>query len=188
LRPQAARALLVCALAAAFALPRDAHGQGALTQPEALRLAFPAPAQIERRTAYLDESQVVMAKKLAGGNIEFPHRVITYYAGVRGKQVTGVAYFDSHRVRTLSEVLMIVVGRANEIQRIEVLRFGEPPEYKASPAWLDQFDGEKLDHDLSLKRGIVNMTGATLSSVAVTNAARRVLALHAVIQPFGKAQ
>lgn len=174
--------------AAAFALPCDAHGQGTLTQEEALRLAFPAPAQIERRTAYLDESQVAEARKLAGGNIEFPHRVVTYYVGVEGGSAVGAAYFDSHRVRTLGEVLMIVVGRAGEIQRIEVLRFGEPPEYKSSPAWLDQFDGEKLGPDLSLKRGIVNMTGATLSSVAVTNAARRVLALHAVIQPFGKAR
>jgi Na+-translocating ferredoxin:NAD+ oxidoreductase RnfG subunit len=187
-RPQAARRLVMPALlvvVAALGFARSAHGQGTLTQEEALRLAFPAPAQIERRTAYLDEAQVVEARKLAGGSIEFPHRVVTYYAGMRGGNVVGVAYFDSHRVRTLSEVLMIVVGSAGEIQRIEVLRFSEPPEYKASPAWLDQFDGQNLDPDLSLKRGIVNMTGATLSSIAVTNAARRVLALHAVIQPFG---
>jgi len=174
--------------AAALALPRGAHGQGTLTQEEALRLAFPAPAQIERRTAYLDEAQVAQAQKLAGGNIEFPHRVVTYYAGMRGSNASGAAYFDNHRVRTLGEVLMIVVGQAGEIQRIEVLRFGEPPEYRSSPAWLDQFDGQKLGPALSLKRGIVNMTGATLSSIAVTNAARRVLALHAIIQPFGKPQ
>jgi Na+-translocating ferredoxin:NAD+ oxidoreductase RnfG subunit len=181
-----ARSLLVAA--ALLALPRDGQGQGTLTQEEALRLAFPAPAHIERRTAYLDEAQLSHAKKLAGGGIEITQRVITYYEGKRADAVTGVAYFDSHRVRTVGEVLMIVVGRGDEIQRIEVLRFSEPPEYKASGAWLEQFDDKKLGPDLSLKRGIVNMTGATLTSVAVTNAARRVLALHAVIQPFGKAR
>lgn len=182
--------ILSCSLmlVAALASARSAQGQGTLTQDQALRLAFPAPARIERRTAFLDDSQIAEAKKLAGGGIELPHRVITYYVAVNDGRVTGAAYFDSHRVRTLGEVLMIVVGPAAEIRRIEVLRFAEPPEYKVSGAWLDQFDGEKLGPGLSLKKGIVNMTGATLTSVAVTNAARRVLALHAVIQPFGNLQ
>jgi Na+-translocating ferredoxin:NAD+ oxidoreductase RnfG subunit len=173
--------------AAAFALPCNARGQGTLTQQEALRLAFPAPMQIERRTAYLDDAQIARAKQLAGRDVEFGQRVVTYYAGVRDGKVTGIAYFDAHRVRTLPEVLMIVVGQTGEIQRIEVLKFNEPPEYRASQRWLDQFDHDTLGPDLSLKRGIVNMTGATLTSTAVTSAARRVLALDAVIRPFGNA-
>ncbi|MGQ0813056.1 MAG: FMN-binding protein [Gemmatimonadota bacterium] len=163
-----------------------AQAQGTLTRDEALRLAFPAPVQIERRTAYLDEGQVAQAKRLAGSGVEVAQRVVTYYRGVRNGEVAGVAYFDTHRVRTLNEVVMIVVDTNSQIQRIEILRFAEPPEYKASERWLDQFDNEKLTPNLSLKRDIVNMTGATLTSRAVTNAARRVLALHAVIQPFGR--
>ena len=165
-----------------------AEAQATITQDEALRLAFPAPARVERRSAYLEEAQIAQARKLAGNNAEITQRVVTYYVGRHGASVKGVAYFDSHRVRTVGEVVMIVVGPANEIQRIEILRFSEPPEYKASSAWLDQFDQKTLTPALSLKRGIVNMTGATLTSVAVTSAVRRVLALHAVIQPIAKAQ
>ncbi|HEX6106552.1 MAG TPA: FMN-binding protein, partial [Gemmatimonadales bacterium] len=96
----------------------------------------------------------------------------------------GVAYFDSHRVRTLNEVLMIVVEPDDRIRSIEVLRFAEPPEYHASEAWLRQFEGRGLTPELSLKSAIPNMTGATLTSHAVTRAARRVLALHQRIGPF----
>lgn len=178
--------LLIPVVVAALAFTANAHAQGTLSQEEALRLAFPAPVQIERRTAYLDEAQVRQAKSLAGAGVDITQRVVTYYRGARGGNAVGVAYFDMHRVRTLNEVVMIVVNPGGAVQRIEVLRFAEPPEYKASERWLDQFDGKRLTPELSLKKDVVNMSGATLTSNAVTKAVRRVLALHAVIQPFGK--
>lgn len=175
------RAVLLAVLVQAH--PAAARAQSSITQEEALTLAFPTPARIERRTAYLDDAQAAAAARFAGA--EIPQRVVTYYVGTRAGVPAGVAYFDSHRVRTLGEVLMIVVGTDNAVLRIEVLRNLEPHDYHAPRTWLDQFKAKKLDADLSLKRGIVNITGATLTSNAVTNATKRVLALHAVIQPFG---
>lgn len=115
-------------------------------------------------------------------------RVVSYYVAMRGRKPVGVAYFDSHRVRTLNEVVMVVVephdSGLDRIRSIEVLRFAEPPEYHASDAWLDQFKGRSLNPKLSLKQSIANMTGATLTSTAIVRAARRVLAAHARIRPF----
>jgi hypothetical protein len=118
-------------------------------------------------------------------------RVITYYVAKRSGMPVGVAYFDSHRVRTLNEVLMIVVvpkasgsAQRDRIQSIEVLRFAEPPEYHASDAWLHQFKGRSLSPELSLKGSIANMSGATLTSTAIVRAARRVLAIHQRIDPL----
>jgi len=145
--------------------PAGVRAQSTLTQQEALRLAFPAPLQIERRTAYLSEAQLSGAAQLAGG--------------------VAVAYFDVHRVRTLNEVVMVVVAPGGVVRRVEILKFLEPHEYRASRPWLDQFAGKRLNQELSLKRGIANMTGATLTANAVTSAVRRVLALHSVIAPFG---
>jgi len=156
-----------------------------LTQDEALRLAFPAPLTIERRTAYLDGAQLAKARQLAGEKVDVAQRVVTYYAAVRNGAVTGVAYFDAHRVRTLTEVVMVQVAPGDIVQRVEILKFLEPPEYRASKPWLGQFNGKRLTESLSLKRDIANMTGATITSNAVTNAVRRVLALHQVIAPFG---
>lgn len=158
--------------------------QSRLTVPEALRLAFPEPAEVERRTAFLDEAQLSEARALAGEDVEINQSVVTYYIGWRADGMMGVAYFDSHKVRTMPEVLMIVVSPEARIERIETLKFSEPPEYLAKDSWYEQFDGKKLKEDLSLKGSIINMAGATLTSVAVTRAARRVLALHQVIRPF----
>lgn len=46
--------------------------------------------------------------------------------------------------------------------------------------WYHQCDGEDLDDDLSLKRDIRPVTGATLTARATTEAVRRVLAIHQV--------
>lgn len=75
-------------------------------------------------------------------------------------------------------------GGGDQIRSIEVLRFAEPPEYEASGIWLDQFEGKRLSQELSLKRAITNMSGATLTSKAIVSAARRVLAIHQRIHPF----
>jgi Na+-translocating ferredoxin:NAD+ oxidoreductase RnfG subunit len=164
--------------------PGVAQTQVRLTQEDALRLAFPEPASVERRTAFLNESDVARASELAGSGVEVDQRVVTYYVGSNGDGPLGVAYFDAHRVRTLPEVLMIVVTPDSKVERIEILKFMEPPDYIVPESWLDQFDGRQLSDELEVKGSIVNMTGATLTSRAVTSAARRVLALHQVIEPL----
>ncbi|MCM2316780.1 MAG: FMN-binding protein, partial [Thermoanaerobaculia bacterium] len=66
--------------------------------------------------------------------------------------------------------------------RIEILSFSEPEDYLPKPRWIDQLDGKKLDDELSLKRAIRPISGATLSGRAIVNASRKVLAIHRVIQ------
>lgn len=162
-----------------------------LSLQEALKSAFPPPAVVERRTAFLSDKDVEMIQAAAGPDTPLTQRVVSYYLGRRNGTPVGVAYFDSHRVRTLNEVVMIVVEpqdsgsrRGGRIRSVEVLRFAEPPEYHATDAWLDQFKGKPLSPELSLKRSIANMTGATLTSNAIVRAARRVLAIHERIRPF----
>jgi hypothetical protein len=171
---------------AASGAVRPSFAQG-LTQDEALRLAFPSPAAIERRTAFLSDAQLDSARALAGRGVEIDQRIVTYYVGNQAGATLGVAYFDSHRVRTLKEVVMVVVAPAGAVRQVEILRFAEPPEYKATEPWLAQFGGHALSPDLSLKEGIANLTGATLTSNAVVACVRRVLALHALIHPLAPA-
>lgn len=165
----------------AAASPADGSAQVLLTQDEALRLAFPEPAEIERRTAYLDEDQLARIEEETG---QAPQStIVTYYVGRADGRPLGVAYFDVHRVRTLPEVLMIVVDPAARVERIEVLRFSEPPEYQAPAGWLERFEDRPLV-DLARKNAVAGMTGATLTSRAVAEAVRRTLALHAFLDPL----
>lgn len=158
-----------------------------ITQDEALRLAFPAPASIERRTAFLSVEQLGQAEQLAGPGVRIASPVVTYYQGrAADGRLLGTAYFDAHRVRTLTEVLMIVVSPDGEIDRIEVVRFYEPPEYRPDARWLRLLYGRPLDDALALKGAVPNLAGATLTARAAVEAARRVLAVHQVIAGGGR--
>lgn len=151
-----------------------------LTPEEALKLAFPG-ATVERRTAYLTAAQQQAARKLSGDE-ELPSALATYYTGTKEGKLVGTAYFDTHTVRTMPETIMVVVDPAGAIARIEVLSFSEPEEYLPRAHWYEQFQGKPLDDELSLKRAIRPVTGATLTARATTDAARRVLALYRVLQ------
>ncbi|MFW6084293.1 MAG: FMN-binding protein [Gemmatimonadota bacterium] len=162
--------------------PVAAPAQVLLTQEEALRLVFPEPAEIERRTAYLDAERLAELEEASG--TEQPSTIITYYVGREGDRPLGVAYFDAHRVRTLPEVLMVHVEPDGRVGRIEVLRFAEPQEYLAPAGWLDRFEGRRLDGDLDDRNAVAGITGATLTSRAIEQAVRRTLALHAWLDPL----
>ena len=178
MRPRAAAVVLIVA-AAATAAPAAVY----LTQAEALKLAFPAPAVVDRRSEFLTEAQLRTARARAGSGVEIASALVTRYVGkdARGN-ILGTAYFDTHRVRTLDETLMVVVDPAGRPGRVEILSCDEPPEYLPKKGWLEQFVGRALDPELSVKRGIRGITGATLSSQAATDAVRRVLAIHEALK------
>jgi hypothetical protein len=73
---------------------------------------------------------------------------------------------------------MVLLDHQGAIQRVEVLSFSEPEDYLPKRAWMDQFTGRRLDDELALRRGIHNLAGASLSADAITQACRRILALH----------
>ena len=174
------RGAVAVLIVSACALP--ARGVVYLTQDKAIAAAFPAGTTVERKAVFLTEAQLVHARALAGPGIPIESALVTRYTGKdAGGRVVGTAYFDTHRVRTLEETLMVVVGPDGHVARVEILAFGEPPDYLPKRGWLDQFTGRALDGDLGVQRGIRGITGATLSSQAATDAVRRILAIHGAI-------
>lgn len=170
------RALLLIALALCCPAAAAA-GEVFLTKQEALELAF-KDCEVTRSTVTLTKAQREQVTRLTGKD---PGKSLVYpYVATKDGKVVGTAWFDVHRVRTLRETLMIVVGPDGKIRRIEVLAFGEPTEYMPRPSWYAQFVGKGLDKTLTLKKGIKKVTGATLTARATTDAARRTLAIHQV--------
>lgn len=169
---------LALLLLAVPAVAGGGAGKVFLTVEEGLRLAFPE-CTIERRTEVLSEAEEARVEELAG--CELASRIIHPYLARRDGKVVGTAYFDAHRVRTKNEVLMLVVGPDERLQRIEVLSFAEPLEYLPRPAFYAQFREKDLDRRLELARDIRGVAGATLSAEAATRAARRTLALQRVL-------
>jgi Na+-translocating ferredoxin:NAD+ oxidoreductase RnfG subunit len=172
------------AVAAGWLAAAAAGAKVLLTPEEALKLAFPGAA-VERKTAYLTEAQQKAAQKLSGDE-DLPSALVSYYVATEDGRLVGTAYVDTHTVRTMPETIMVVVEPSGAIARIEVLSFSEPEEYLPKAHWYEQFQGKPLDDELSMKRGIRAVTGATLTARATTDAARRVLALHKVLQAGAK--
>ena len=152
-----------------------------LTQQEALRLAFPEGVAVERRTMFLTDAQQLELQKL-GRTENPPEAFVVYYVGRRDGQPVGTAYFDTHQVRTMPETILVLVDPAGAVRRVEVLSFLEPEDYLPMPRWYGQFAGRALDDELSLKKGIHPVAGATLTARATTEAVRRVLALDSLIR------
>jgi hypothetical protein len=151
-----------------------------LTQEEALRLAFPKNAVVTRKTAFLSEADRAEVARQTGGSP--PPGLVAYYtASVDGKDA-GTAYFDTHVVRTEPETLLILVDPKGAIARIEILSFSEPEEYLPRANWYGQFSGKTLTDELSEKRGVRTVTGATITVRVTVEAARRVLALDAFLR------
>jgi hypothetical protein len=156
-------------LAIAFLLPRVL-----MTQDQALAAAFPKQA-VARQKFFLTAQQRDAARQESG--VTFDDALIVRYAAPNGS----FAYFDTHRVRTLPETVMIVVDAAGKVDRVDILSFDEPTDYFPKRRWLDQFHGRKLDRDLTLNGAIRPMSGASLSGRAILDATRKVLALHHVL-------
>lgn len=164
----------------AFSLPLFA---ALPTTQEALALAFPG-AQFTRREFVLSDAQAARAKALA--QVEVPGRWFVAYEARRGGTLVGVGFFDTHRVRTLNETLLVALSPEGRTLRVEAVAFHEPAEYMAKEAWVRQFEGKALDPQLTLKGAIRPLSGATLTANAMTDAARRCLALHQVLYREGK--
>lgn len=152
-----------------------------LTCDEALALAF-GEAEVQKKTTYLTEEQSERVERRAGSAL--PSKVARpYEARDADGNLIGVAYFDTHRVRSMSETLMFVVDSERRIERVEVLAFREPERYCPRPGFFAQFQGKRLDDDLRIGRSIRGVSGSTLTCHATLDNARRVLALHDELFP-----
>ena len=159
--------LLSCA---ALFIALAANARVLMTQQQALASAFPAGVKVTRQTIFLTPEQA----KAAGSATQ----LVIRYAGSNGSY----AYFDTHRVRTEPETVMVVVAADGSVERVEILSFNEPTDYFPKRRWLDQLLGRKLDDDLTLNRAIRPISGASLTGRAIVNASRRILAIHNAIR------
>ena len=163
-----------------FLSPTLLFAKSFLSREEALRLAFPKEAVVARKTAFLSEADRAEVARRSG-RVPPPGLVAYYVATVDGKDA-GTAYFDTHVVRTLPETILVALDPKGAIARIEVLSFSEPEEYLPRGAWYGQFPGKTLSDELSEKRGLRSVTGATITVRVTVEAARRVLALDAFLR------
>jgi Na+-translocating ferredoxin:NAD+ oxidoreductase RnfG subunit len=173
------RLLLAAVLALGTLVPGAARAAVFMSKAEALAWAFPDADRIEDRRFVLTAEQAAEIERRAQAKLD--SRIVTLYVGHQGDQVLGYAVIDQHLVRTLQEAFLVVLSAEGQVERLRVLAFHEPPEYKPSDRFLSQFEGKQGGEPLRLSREVHGIAGSTLSSQAVTGGVRRVLAYHEVL-------
>jgi hypothetical protein len=170
------RRAIAAALAALSVAAAPSSAQVFMTQTEALAQAFPG-ARIERRSLVLSEAQRATVQARARVHVE--SRLAAAYVAWRGDTLAGTAFFDSRIVRTMPAVFMIAVAPDGGVSRVDVLSFHEPPDYRPTAPWLAQFGHRRLGDGLWPNRDIRSLSGASLTTRAVTEGVRIALALYA---------
>jgi len=148
------------------------------SREEALDSIYPK-GTVKVQSHWLSKEEIRKASKLAGEPVG---GVVREYRTTDGKgKLVGTAYVDVHKVRTKRQALLIAVSPAGILDGITVLGFAEPRDYLPRAKWFARFQGHRLNDQLRLRKGIDGVSGATLTSRATVSAARRALAVQAVL-------
>lgn len=162
-----------------FFFSASVWGKVVHSREEALALAFPDADRTETRVFQLTEEEQQRAAILSSTRLEA--KQATVYVGHREEQILGYAFLDTRNVRTLPGMFLLVISPTGSVQKVMVMAFHEPEDYLPPERWLRQFEEKPLGPNVQLHQGIHGITGATLSSQAVTNAVRLSLALFQIL-------
>ena len=173
------RRALALAAALALALPVAAGAEVFLSQSEALAQAFPDAERIEPETFVLDDAKKKAIEELSRAPLD--SSLVRVWRAFRGEQLLGYGLIDVHEVRTHPEAFLVVLRPDGSVRSVRLLAFHEPPEYKPSERWYEQFDGKTLEAPLRVGGDVHGIVGATLSAQATARGVRRALAIHQVL-------
>lgn len=148
------------------------------TREQILKHAFGERANISRKTLFLTMEQVKAIEKAARVKVE--SKLVTYYVAQSTNGVEGYAFPDSSIVRTMPVTYMVIVNPDATVRFVEIMAFHEPEDYLPHNRWLKLFGGKILEDSLWPRRGIPNVTGATLTVNTITYGVRKILAIYQI--------
>jgi len=162
----------------------QSFGNLLLTRDEALSIAFPDAASVEKMDIFLNKTQVEKIEALSYSRLD--SKIYIFYKFTNGNDTLGYAVINTHLLRTKSETVMYVIDNEGRLINAEILAFFEPSEYMQSDKWLELFENRNLDKNLRIDRDIPNITGATITTHAFTDSVRKVLAIFQIAVIRGK--
>ncbi len=162
-----------------FFVSSNSYARVFISKDEALRLAFPDSDTIEKQSLFLSKNEVESIEKL--GRSKLDSRLFLFYVGKKNGEAIGYAAIDTHTVRTKSQTIIVVINPDGSLKYTEILAFFEPLEYKPTQNWIDLYKNKKISDGLKIGYDIPNISGATLTSNATSNAIKKVLAVFDVV-------
>jgi Na+-translocating ferredoxin:NAD+ oxidoreductase RnfG subunit len=149
-----------------------------LTKEEALAAAFPEADRVEKEILYFSDTEQKRVEEQ--GRAPLDSKLFTVYRAIADGTVTGYGFIDTRTIRTKPATFLVVLDPEGTVRQARILAWQEPPEYQPGERWLAQFQNQNLTEGLHLGGAIQGMSGASLSSRTLTDAVRRILAIHRV--------
>lgn len=110
-------------------------------------------------------------------------RYIWYKITCPGKK--GIyAVKDSHRVRSRKETIFTFVDDNQTVLGVEIVEFFEPIDYMAPERWLKLLQGKNIKDPLQPGNDLSGISGATMTSYAISSAVRRSLYLQPLFRLY----
>ena len=142
-----------------------------------MKLAFGDDVTVEMMSLFPTPEEAAQIEQLA--KVKLESNLFSFYVGKKQGEIIGYAAIETHNVRTKPETLLVVLNAEGKLRNVFTLAFHEPPEYQPPERWYDQLGNHTLEQ-LSFSQDIQGISGATLSTRAALNAARKVLAVFQV--------
>jgi Na+-translocating ferredoxin:NAD+ oxidoreductase RnfG subunit len=176
------------AAVALLCLAPAAHAEGLyLSEAQLAQKLFPDAPHMTAATVTLTDAEAEQVSRLFGYRIEQrSYRALTVSDD---QQVLGTVFVLDVLGQNAPITFGVGVTRDGIIRGVEVVAYREPRgEEIRSPRFLRQLQGKSITDKVALGADVDAVTGATISSRSATFAARKALALAAVLHARAVAQ
>lgn len=169
------RKMAVGLTAAAFAVSSSAWGTDYFSPEEVKRQLFPDATAFEDASFTLNKDQRRAIAKRSKARVRA--ETVPLFRAMKDGELLGYVVID--QVYGKHEFITYAVGLTPDraVKQIEIMRYLETyGDEVRNPAWRAQFTGKRAGDVLTVEKDIANISGATLSSVHLTDGVRRILA------------
>lgn len=154
--------------------------QAYLKEPDAPRAMFPESDGSVRKTLELSGAELEFLSRTLGRRIEA--RTYPYLEVHKGPASVGFIFIMDVLGQTLPITFAVGAGVDGALRDVQVMVYREPRGEEIQEArFRRQFKGKRLQDPLALGRDIDAITGATISARSAAYAARKGLALAAIL-------
>jgi Na+-translocating ferredoxin:NAD+ oxidoreductase RnfG subunit len=169
----------------AWILAVSANGETLLTQEQALKVVFPKSESVKPETKALTPAQRQALEESTG--LRFPEAEYPIFVATSKGQTDGYAVILNEIGKHENITFIVGVSPKGKVMEVAVMEYresrgGEVKEQR----FLSQFRGKQSSDPIRVNQDIVNYTGATLSSYAISRGVRRALALARLFYGAGR--
>lgn len=144
------------------------------TREEALKEVFPDASKIEEKTLSLSKEQKEKVRILLGTSKVYSD--FTYNEAVKDNQIIGYAVISDAMGKRMHFTYMVAVNPNGSIEMVKILEYKELFGRRIKEeGFLNKFREKTIKSPLRINVDIDNVTGATISSMALTKGVKETL-------------